>query len=124
LDRDPREERIPGATSILLTPDEGIPGVFDETTRAILVEAIEDAFERLDALEEIAAEVALIGTADEVTAASQPHEALWEVAGHLEVFAPFDVAADAVERCRAARNRFTDAARISLRAGAQGTAID
>lgn len=124
LDSDSREERMPGATTILLTPEEGIEGVFDETTRDILVEAVEDAFERLNELEEIAAEVALIGTPDEVAAASQLHESLWEVVGLLEGFAPFDDATDAVERCRAARDRFTDAARAGLRSGQRVTAVD
>lgn len=124
LDRDPREVRMPGQTSILLTPEKGIPGMFDELTRTILVEAIEDAFERLDALEETAAEIALIGTPDEVAAAGQLHESLWQATGLLESYGPFDLAADAVERCRAVRDQFTEAARTSLRAGGQPSAID
>ena len=55
---------MPDHTTILLTPEQGIPGVFDEVTRSILVDAVEDAFERLDALEEVAAEIALVGTVE------------------------------------------------------------
>lgn len=115
LDRDDRSVRIPGYTTVLLTPEQGIPGVFDEVTRSILVEAIEDAFERLDALEEVAAEIALVGTVEEVDSAQGLHEALWEVAGGLESYQAFDVVADAVERARAARDAFTSASRSALR---------
>ena len=114
LDPDDRQVRIPGFTTILLAPEEGIPDVFDATTREILVEAVEDAFERLDALEETAAEIALVGTPAEISAARALHEALWDVAGALETYEPFDTAADAVERVRAARDAFAKAARTGL----------
>src|SRR5215211_6436350 len=43
----------------------------------------------------------------------------------LEALAPFDNAADAVERCRAAPDRFTDAAKTTIRTdGGRGPAID
>jgi hypothetical protein len=124
LDPDDRSVRMPGFTTILLTPDHGIPGVFDETTRSILVEAVEDAFTRLDALEELAAEIALVGTGGEIRAARELHEALWGAAGCLESYQPFDVAADAVERARTARDAFTNAARAGLRAGGSIGALD
>lgn len=115
LDREDRHERMPGYSTISLTPDEGIPGVFDASTRAIIVEDVEAAFERLNKLEELAAEIALVGTPEEVAAAGDLHDALWYVVGLLEGFAPFDEAADAVDACRSARDRFTEAARLSLR---------
>lgn len=115
LDPDDRSVRIPGHTTILLTPEQGIPGVIDKVSRSILVEAVEDAFERLDALEEVAAEIALVGTVEEVDSARALHEALWDVTGDLESYQAFDVAADAVERARAARDAFTSASRRALR---------
>jgi len=124
LDRDERQIRMPGYTTILLTPEEGIPEVFDEHTRGIIVEAVEDAFARLDALEETAAEIALVGTTEEVSAARSLHEALWDAAGSLESYAPFDVAADAVERARAARDAFARAARAGLRTGGDVFTLD
>jgi len=124
LDPDERAIRMPGYTSILLTPDDGLPGVFDKTTREILVEVIEDAFERLNHLEETAAEIALVGTADEVSTARALHEALWDVVGWLETYAPFDVVADNVEHCRAARDAFAQAARAGLRTDGQICRLD
>ncbi|MEV0891435.1 hypothetical protein [Promicromonospora sp. NPDC050262] len=114
LDIDGRRVRMPGFTSILLTPEEGIDGVFDAITRDIIVEAVEDAFERLDALEETASEIALVGTPAEIETARNLHEALWDVAGLLESYQSFDSAADAVERARAARDAFAQAARRGL----------
>ncbi len=114
LDPDERQVRIPGFTSILLAPEEGIPDTFDATTREILVEAVEDAFERLDALEETAAEIALVGTTAEVSSARALHEALWDVVGALECYESFHTAADAVERARAARDAFAKSARAGL----------
>mgnify|MGYP006908185442 CR=1 FL=1 len=124
LDRDDRPVRMPDHTTILLTPEQGIPGVFDEVTRSILVDAVEDAFERLDALEEVAAEIALVGTVEEVDSARALHEALWDVAGGLESYQALDVVADAVERARAARDAFTSASRRALRAGGDAPPID
>lgn len=124
LDPDDRSVRMPGETSILLTPKQGIPGVFDEVTRSILVEAVEDAFERLDALEELAAEITPLGTVEEVAAARALHEALWEVAGGMEAYQAFDVVADAVEAARVARDAFAQAARAGLRHGGEVEAMD
>ncbi|MGP3687441.1 hypothetical protein ACTVZO_22525 [Streptomyces sp. IBSNAI002] len=114
LDREMRSERLPGHTSILLTPDDGIPGVLDATTRAIVVETIEEGFERLNELEELVAELTLIGSPEEAATAGELLERLGDCIGHLEVFAPFDDAADAVERCRSARDAFSIEARRSL----------
>jgi hypothetical protein len=124
LDRDTRKERMPGATSIWQTPEEGIPGVLDRNTREILIDAIEEGQQRLDDLEGLQAEVALIGTPDEVAASVELRYALVEVLGHLEAFAPFDQTADAVDRCRAARDVFTNYARQSLRSGEPVGPID
>jgi hypothetical protein len=50
LDNDERERRLPGYSSILLTPEEGIPEVHGKLEREILVEAIELSFGQLGAL--------------------------------------------------------------------------
>jgi hypothetical protein len=84
LDRDDRPVRMPGYTTIFLTPEEGLPGVFDGLTRSILVKAMEDGFARLDALEELAAEIALFGTEREVATGYMLHEALGDVVRMLE----------------------------------------
>ena len=115
LDHDDRPVRMPAHSTILLTPEQGIPGVFDAVTRSILVEAVEDAFERLDALEEMVAEIALVGTVEEVRSAQGLHEALWDAAGGLESYQAFDVVTDAVLRAKAARDAFTTASRVALR---------
>lgn len=115
---------MPGFTTILLTPDDGISDVLDETTRSILVEEVEEAFTRLDVLEELAAEIALVGTGDEVVAARELHEALWEVVGCLESYQSRDVAADSVLRARTARDVFAHAARAGLHAGVDVGALD
>jgi hypothetical protein len=87
----------------------------DAETREILMEALYEADEALDDLEDTAAEVALIGTASEAAAARSLLERLWDVWGLLECYGPFDEAANAVERCRTARDQFAKAARESLR---------
>jgi hypothetical protein len=117
LDRESRHTRLPGYTTILLIPEEGIPGIVDSLTRDILVDGIESASEELNALEELAAEITLIGTPDEATAASELHDRLWDVVGMLEGFVPFEDAADAVQECRSIRDAFSVAARQSLQVG-------
>lgn len=124
LDVDGRDKRMPGYTTILLTPEEGLPGIFDEVTRIILVEAVEDAFSRLDSMELLLAEVALIGTPEQTQTARALHEALWTVTGLLEAYASFDDAADAVEAARRARDQFAEAARSSLRVEGESIPID
>ncbi|MFG2927278.1 hypothetical protein [Streptomyces achromogenes] len=114
LDREIRPERLPGHTTVLLIPDEGIPDVIDALTREILVDGIETAFGDLDTLEELVAEITLIGTPSEALAASELHDRLGDVVGMLEGFVPFDDAADAVQECRSIRDAFSAAARESL----------
>ncbi|MFD4583189.1 hypothetical protein [Streptomyces sp. NPDC058434] len=115
LDREVRSERLPGHTTVLLTPDEGIPGVLDPIARGILVEAIESGFERFHELEELAAELTLIGSSEEAAAAGELLEHLIYAIGALEGFVPFDEAADAVQDCRSARDAFAAEARRSLK---------
>jgi hypothetical protein len=115
LDRDRREERLPGHVSILLTPVAGVPPVLDRVTRQILVEAIEEAFEALEPLEVLVAEVELMAAPGEAPLAQNLLESLADVVGLLETFSPFDEAADAVQEARAARESYLDAARAGLR---------
>lgn len=60
LDDSEREPRMPGTKSIMLSPKEGIEGLFDRITRAILVEAVEDGFKVLDELDDLTGELAII----------------------------------------------------------------
>jgi hypothetical protein len=124
LDREDRQPRLPGFTSILLTPDDGVPDVLDGVAREIIVDCVEEAFERLNMLEELAAEIALVGTPEEALAAREVEESLWEVVGMLEGFAAFDDAADAIQRCRSARDTFAAAARVGLRNPGHVSALD
>lgn len=98
----------------MLTPTSGVPDVLDELTRAILVEAVEDAFEAMDVLELLVAEVALISTSEEAAQARKLLDALVDVVGLLEAFAAFDEAADAVERSRSQRDAYLRVARQTL----------
>jgi len=124
LDPDEREVRMPGFTTILLTPATGLPGVLDGTMRGIIVDAVEEAFARLDVLEEMTAEIALVGTVAEVNAATELHEALWEATGCLESYASSNATMGAVLRCRSAREAFAQAARTGLRTGGRLRTLD
>ncbi|WP_199930634.1 hypothetical protein [Streptomyces sp. CB02923] len=114
LDRQSRAERLPGYTSIVGTPEEGVPGVLAPLTRTILIEDLHAATERANELEELVAEITLIGASAEARAAADLHQALWEVISLIEGFAPFDDAADAVEECLSFRDAFAAEARESL----------
>lgn len=114
LSREPGSPRLPGYTSILLVPKGGIPGVLEAVDHEILFDAIEDAYSRLDSMEELVAEICLIGTQAEGERARDLHEALWEAAGDLESFVPFDQAADDIQACRSARDRFISEARQAI----------
>jgi len=124
LDRQEREDRLPGHKSILLTLEEGLPGILDDIDRSILVDAIEDSFERLNDLEGLVAEISIVGTTSEANAARALHEALWDVTGMLEAYEQFDIVADAVEACRSARDDFTRVARQGLRVDGAPVAPD
>jgi hypothetical protein len=124
LDREERGRRLPNHTSILLTPEGGVPGVLDGIDRSILVDAIEDSFERLYDLENLVAEISLVGTTSEANAARALHEALWNVTGLMEGYEQFDIVADAVEACRTARDDFTRVARQGLRVDGAPVAPD
>jgi hypothetical protein len=124
LDRDEREERLSGHTSLYMTPESGIPGIVDEEARTILVNGLHGIDERLGDLEKVVAEISLIGSPSESLAARSYLNALWDTYGWLESYSLFDVAADAVEKCRALRDQFTSAARESLRVEGKFVAYD
>ena len=115
LDREERAERLPGYTSVLLTSTAGLPPILDDVTRAILVEAAEDALKALDSLEVTAAEVELTGTPDEGARAQELIDSLLDALGLVESFAMADVAYDAVMRSRSAREAYLEVARAALR---------
>ncbi len=124
LDSQSRDERMPGYKTILLTPEEGLPDIFDELTRTILVEAIEGAYSRLDSMELLVAQVALIGTPEEAKAARKLHEALWDAAAMLEMYSRSDDAYEAILAARRARDEFAEAARSGLRVDGQAISVD
>lgn len=124
LDRGERRERIPGHKSVLLTPEAGVPPVIDQVTRAILVEAVEEALRRLDDLEVLATELAVIGSPDEGEAAGELLESLAYVVGLLEAFSPFDEAANAIDSVRSSRDRLLKAMRSSLMVEGRAVSAD
>lgn len=121
LDREVREQRLPGNTSLLLIPAEGIPGVLDELTVLILREAVEEGFAGIEALEASVEKFAIVASPDAGVEARQLVESIWDAYGSLESFETFDDAVDNVERVRAARDRFSNAVRESL--GVKGEVV-
>jgi len=114
LDRDRREKRLPGATSLWSVPDMGIPGVIDEQTVAMLREAVHEAYQGLDELELHVETFVVVATPTAGGAARALVERLWDVFGALEGYANFDDAADEVERARSARDLFANEVRQAL----------
>ncbi|MGW9133263.1 hypothetical protein [Streptomyces sp. NPDC055681] len=70
--------------------------------------------EKHETLEQLTAEITLIGTPEESDAAGELLESLGMVIGLVEGYVPFDRAADAVEVCRTYRDQFAAAARLGL----------
>jgi len=114
LDDSEREPRMPGTKSILLSPKEGIEGVFDGITREILVEAVEDGFKVLDELDDLTGELAIIGTPEQAATARLLAEQLLDAVGCLETFAQSSLAYAEVLAIRDARESFAEAARDNL----------
>lgn len=114
LDRDIREERLPGATSLWMAPAQGIPGVIDKIGMEILREAVHLGYQGLEELEVQVETFVIAADARAGRAARDLVERLWEVFGELESFAHFDDAADAVERVRGARDLFANEVRREL----------
>jgi len=121
LDREIRETRLPGYTSLALVPVEGIPGVIDEDALSILSDVLADGFEGLEALEVSVETFAIVASSEVGTEARALVSSLWDVYGCLEMFTTFDDAADSVEQVRAARDRFANEVRKSL--GVQGHVV-
>ena len=115
LDDESREERLPSTASILLTPEEGIPGLFDATARTIIVEACEESFKRLNKLELIVVEIELIGSPEESLASLKLYDALCDAVGLLETYSQFSETADQVDMCKKYRELLVDASRTSLK---------
>lgn len=114
LDDSERKPRMPGTKSILLSPKEGIEGLFDSITREILVEAVEDGFKVLDELDDLTGELAIIGTPEQAATARLLAEQLLDAVGCLEMFAQSSLAYAEVLAMRDARESFAEAARDNL----------
>lgn len=114
LDDVEREPRMPGTKSILLSPEDGIDGLFDAVTREILVEAIEDGFKVLAEIEDLAGELAIVGTTEQAAACRRLGDQILDAVGAMEAFAPFSDTYDEILAIGHAREAFADAARSSL----------
>lgn len=114
LDDEEREPRMPGTKTILLSPEGGIEGLFDAVTREILVEAIEDGFKILDEIEDLAGELAIVGTPKQATASRRLGDQILDAVGAMEAFAQFSDTYDEILAIGHAREAFANAARSSL----------
>jgi hypothetical protein len=97
----PRENWLPGYATVLLIPEDGIPGVIDGITRDILVDSHEMLSPKFDELSLLAAELQLIGSKDEAALADRLVDELL-AASNVEAFAP---AARDTRRCSRLRRR-------------------
>jgi hypothetical protein len=111
----PRENWLPGYTTVLLIPKDGIPSVIDQITRDILVDSHEMLSPKLDDLSLLVAEVQLIGSKEEAELADLLFDNLLSAAASVEAFAPSDVGFDAVPAGQTTRKDFMAAARTGLR---------
>lgn len=114
LDRDVRDERLSGATSLWMVSAQGVPGVIDKRGLEILREALHVGYQSLEELEVQVETFVIAADARAGRAARDLVESLWVVFGALESFAHFDDAADAVERVRRAKDRFANEVRREL----------
>ncbi len=110
-----RESWLPGYTTVLLIPADGISGTIDKITRDILVDSHEMLSPKFDELSLLEAEVQLIGSEEEAALADQLVEDLMVAASNVEAFAPADHGFAAVLAAQATRKEFMAASRASLR---------
>lgn len=120
LDDQERKPRMPGTKSVVLSPEEGIDGVFDGITREIIVEAVEHGFEILDELDSLTGELAIIGTAEQVEAARLLADQILGAVGSLEIFAMSSDAYEQILAIRKAKESFSESSRNYLMMLARG----
>lgn len=120
LDDQERKPRMPGTKSVLLSPEEGIDGVFDGITREIIVEAVEHGFEVLDELDSLTGELAIIGTAEQIEAARLLADQILGAVGSLEIFAMSSDAYERILAIREAKESFSESSRNYLMMLARG----
>jgi hypothetical protein len=75
-------------------------------------------------MELLVAQVALIGALEEATAARTLHEALWDAAAMLEMYATSHDAFEAILAARKARDQSAEAARSGLRLDGEAMPVD
>ena len=114
LDDEEREPRMPGCKTILLSPEDGIDGLFDEVIREILVEAVEDGFTVIEEIDDLAGELEIIGSPEQTVATRLLTDQILDAVGELEMFTRSSDAYLAILAIREARAAFADASRRSL----------
>lgn len=114
LDNDERDPRMPGEKSVLLSPQDGIDGLFDSVAREVLVEAIEEGFKVMEEIDDLRGELAIIGSPEQATSAEELGDQILEATGALEIFARYSDAEKEIYAIRDARDSFAEAARASL----------
>lgn len=114
LDDSEREPRMPGTKSILLSPEQGIEGVFDSITREIIVEAVEGGFKVLDEMDDLTGELAIIGTPEQAATARLLTEQILDAVGSMEMFSHPSDAYEEILAIRDVMESFATAARDNL----------
>jgi len=101
-------------STILITPDDGLPGIVEPLDRGILVEGIRECMEMLNDADELQAELLLHFEGEVVTTAVDLVEALWDVVGHLEVFGESSAGYAASQEAERRRQASNEQARRNL----------
>lgn len=111
----PREEWLGGRMNLSEVTAAGVPGVLSGGDHEILFNLARECIERLDTMEQLAAEVAVVGSAAERDAADMLIDASLAALSQVEAYAPLQSAYDGLVVARSGREIYMDAARTSLR---------
>lgn len=114
LDNEERDPRMPGTNAIELTPKEGIEGLFDATTREVLVTAVEDGLKDLDEIEDLAGQLEIMGSPEQAAAGLLLVDQIHGAVTALEMFEVRWRVYQEISAIRDAREAFADACRRNL----------
>lgn len=109
-----RPKWLAGHMNMLATPKVGIVGLSAED-RNILLEYQHEVQDGLQEMEDLVSRIVLLASHEEGDAAGGVHEALWDVEGDMEIYAPGNLIYENLRRARAAIDKYGDEARVALR---------
>lgn len=116
LDDEERADRLPGHVNIHTVPEEGLEDVsLDAFTLHCLVEAAQGGLDAFPELDQLVAELALLGEPEEAQAADELLDSLLVAIAMIEKYAPSKEGFQAVLECQTRRKRLVQASRRSLR---------